>query len=393
MKPRNTFIGAGALAVALSLALPLSSQVQDGILPVDAPAPAAGTLGGPIPGLSETDLARWQRGRQLFDHDFHRSDGLGLPEMNADSCRACHQQGAIGGGGGLDLNVSRFARDHAGAGPYEDLVGGQGLSKLRPPFAAGREEYDAALADVFEQRQTPALFGAGLIESIFTSEILANADPADHDGDGIRGRPRRVLVAPGVFEVGRFGWKAQISRLDDFLRDAMGNELGITTAANGRLFAVTSDADGVADPELSESDADDLLFYMANLAPPARVGSQDLQVLNGELLFESVGCAKCHVPTLFGPRGPVNLYSDLLLHRIMPTGFRGMSEEGAGPGVYQTKPLWGIRHSAPYLHDGRAETLHEAIVMHDGEALLVRQAYEALPALDQEALVAFLRDL
>jgi len=116
-------------------------------------------------------------------------------------------------------------------------------------------------------------------------------------------------------------------------------------------------------------------------------------VLLGELVFERVGCAKCHVPELQSASGPVPLFSDLLLHRVWPDTFRGMSEDGAGVGVYRTPPLWGVRATAPYLHDGRAANLRGAIALHDGEARAVRVAFDALPLTERSALIAFLNDL
>ena len=87
------------------------------------------------------------------------------------------------------------------------------------------------------------------------------------------------------------------------------------------------------------------------------------------------------------------LYSNLLLHNVMPAGFRGMAEPGAGVGLYRTPPLWGVKHTAPYLHDGRAETLEQAILQHAGEAQVSRDGFVALSAADREALVLFLQDL
>ena len=83
----------------------------------------------------------------------------------------------------------------------------------------------------------------------------------------------------------------------------------------------------------------------------------------------------------------------MLLHNIFGPGFRGMAEPGAGVGMYRTPPLWGIKDTAPYLHDGRAETLESAIELHKGEAQGVRDAYTVLSPEDQQALVLFLRDL
>jgi CxxC motif-containing protein (DUF1111 family) len=99
------------------------------------------------------------------------------------------------------------------------------------------------------------------------------------------------------------------------------------------------------------------------------------------------------VPVLVGTSGPVPLFSELLLHNVMAGGFRGMGENGAGVGLYRTPPLWGIKHTAPYMHDGRAEDLGKAILVHEGEATQVRADFLALPAADQQALILFLQDL
>ncbi len=368
-------------------------QERDGRAPDhDSRAPLVGRPGGPSRALDSAEEARFLRGRALFDHDFRPSAGLGAPDLNADSCRACHADPVLGGAGALELNVSRFGRDGGGTGAFEDLPGGQTLSKLRPPRIAGREEYASDEADVFEQRQTPSILGAGAIEYISDDVILANEDPLDRDGDGVRGVARRLTIG-GATEIGRFGWKAQVPRLADFVRDALGGELGLTTADDGRGFALLADGDARPDPEVEEVDVIDMAFFLGLLAPPRRTGSLAPNVLMGELLFERVGCAKCHVPELQGVSGPVPLFSDLLLHRVWPADFRGMSEPGAGSGVYRTPPLWGVRTTAPYLHDGRASSLRAAIHAHDGEAFPARRAFEALPPGDAAAVIGFLEDL
>ena len=146
-------------------------------------------------------------------------------------------------------------------------------------------------------------------------------------------------------------------------------------------------------------DGNDLLFFLSNLAQPARGGSTDPMLAQGQALFTSVGCAKCHVPTLQGANGPVSLFSNLLLHNVAPVGFRGMAEAasgmgtGADVGFYRTPPLWGIRHTAPYMHDGAAETIEQAILSHFGEADMVRTNYENLIQSDKDALLHFLEDL
>ena len=332
-------------------------------------------------------------GMQLFDKAFHEADGLGAPEMNADSCRGCHQDPFIGGAGGLELNVSRFGDDGGNGGPFFNLPGGQGLSKFHPPSVPGREEYDPNTATVFEQRQTPSVFGAGLVDKIPESVILANEDPTDANGDGIFGVANMVSVGAGT-EVGRFGWKAQVPRIKDFVKDAMGGELGITVEDEGRGFGMFSDSDAIADPELSEVEVGRITHFLVNLPPPRRKISDQLQaVTSGRALFSSIGCAICHIPELDGANGPVPLYSNLLLHDVMPANFRGMSEPGAGVGMFKTPPLWGVSETAPYMHDGRASTILDAILAHDSEAAGVRANFQALTQEEQDSLVLFLEHL
>lgn len=397
MKKLNTgkklFLGA-ALTMGLSLGLGHLDNTAHGETITDStPIPAQGELGSPPAGLSPTDLDTWKRGRKVFDRDWKPELGLGRPDMNADSCRACHQQPVIGGGGGLDLNVTRFGFDNQGIGPFQDLPGGQISSRLRNPKINGREEHHLN-SDVFESRQSPSILGLGLIDTISEAAILANEDPNDTNTDNIRGVARMITINGGpAMEVGRFGWKAQVPSLEDFLRDAMGEEVGITTSDNGRGFGVFNDGDGVGDPEITSNDFDDTLFFMRNLAAPARGGSTSAAVVQGEALFTSIGCATCHTPSLPGSNGPVPLYSNLLLHNVHPTTFRGMGEPGAAVGFYRTPPLWGIQHSPPYMHDGSAETLEDAILAHFGEAIDVRTAYLTATSGEQQALIAFLEDL
>jgi CxxC motif-containing protein (DUF1111 family) len=141
----------------------------------------------------------------------------------------------------------------------------------------------------------------------------------------------------------------------------------------------------------------------------------------GQQLFASTGCAACHTPDL---GDAVGLYSDLLVHDmgadLVDTGDYGSftpvpdsAEEvveqiaetadgqtestlrvvGATRQEWRTPPLWGVRDSAPYLHDGRAETLEQAIAFHGGEAELPVQKYFMLSAEERQQLLAFLKSL
>jgi CxxC motif-containing protein (DUF1111 family) len=59
----------------------------------------------------------------------------------------------------------------------------------------------------------------------------------------------------------------------------------------------------------------------------------------------------------------------------------------------RTAPLWGLRASGPYLHDGRAQTVDQAILAHDGEAAGIRDAYSNLSGADRTDLLNFLNTL
>lgn len=331
------------------------------------------------------------RGRALFDRPFRTTDGVGGPDMNGDSCRSCHQDPILGGAGPLELNVYRFGRDRGNPNTFIDLPGGQAASKLRAPNAHGREDHHAD-ADVFEQRQPISILGDGLIDTIPDFVIIANEDPNDANGDGVRGVARRLRIGSNL-EVGKYGWKAEMATLEDFTRDAFWGELGMTTENDGRDMGRRVDIDAVADPEISTSQVDDVAAFLKSLPAPERRGSTDLRVVDGEQLFHSMGCAVCHVPQLMGRDGAVPLYSNLLLHDVMPEDFRGMSEDGAGVGMFRTPPLWGIRDTAPYMHDGRAEDLDQAVRAHFSEGDAARLAYLAATVEEREALILFLEDL
>ena len=143
---------------------------------------------------------------------------------------------------------------------------------------------------------------------------------------------------------------------------------------------------------------DNFESFMKFLAPAGR-GPIDDTVRAGEVVFGTVGCASCHVPSLqTGPspnplfhRKVVPLFSDLLLHDI-GTG-DGIGQEAAAPQEFRTPALWGLRLRRPLLHDGTAATVEDAIGLHGGEAASARGRFLALPADQRAALLAFLKSL
>ncbi len=362
---------------------------------------AVGEYGGPVRALSGDDEAKFLRGREVFDRRFGFDAGVGgvagrdgFARFNGDSCRACHIDPTIGGAGPRGVNVMRHG-----------IFNGQGAFEVAtdvPTTILHKEIVIGAgpiLPDenvnVFEHRQTPPLFGMGLIDAIDDVDILANADPDDADADGVSGRAH--VTSDG--RLGRLGWKAQIPSVEEFVRDAMASEMGITLPMQDELsFGLTGDADGVADPELELDAVEDLTFFIEMLAaPPRQPTATSAEATRGLALFESVGCATCHVPvlpaTFEGQRVDVPLYSDLLLHDAMGEGGVGIEDDDATMTEFRTPPLWGLSQTAPYLHDGSADTIEEAILGHRGEAASVRRAFRDLSDADKADLLAFLASL
>lgn len=356
-------------------------QASPGLLVPGAAVPAVGEYGGPVAGLSDAQQAVFEAGRILFDTDFGISQGVGAPRYNGDSCRACHMDPVIGGAGPRSVNVMRhgiLTDDGAFVVPAVGTV----LHKLS--ILPGNPNRAQPEANIFEPRQTPHLFGLGLIEGIPVSTILANADEADTNGDGISGKPSWTDGA----RLGRFGWKAQVPTVAEFVRDAMSTELGMTVPTQDRLtFGKLWDDDGVADPEAPLGTLTAIETYLRFLGPPPRQAGEDTSL--GEALFETAGCADCHTPSLDG----VPLYSDLLLHELLPEGAVGIEDASANMREFRTAPLWGLAKTAPYLHDGSVDSIEDAILGHDGESTASRDTFAALSADDQAALLAFLGSL
>lgn len=364
-----------------------ADQHSDGLLPPNAPIPAVGEYGGPARALDAEGMARFERGRRLFDRDMFYAGGLG-PRFNGDACRSCHFDPVIGGAGPSDVDVTRQGIIDMSTMTFTAPMGGtmahrHGAVDARPPIDA-RSNY-------FELRQTPSVLGLGLLEAVDDATITAREDPMDANGDGIRGRAFRLMDG----RIGRLGWKCNVPTVVDFVRDALSNELGITVPMQaGESFGNASDSDSVADPEISSESVADLAFYIANLAPPPRTRTMPELEDQGEAVFTRVGCAACHTPQLTTREGStIRPFTDLLLHNVALPGRAGIAEGAAGIHDFRTAPLWGLATSAPYMHDGSAATVEASIAAHGGEAQASVTAVSALNAADRDALYAFLRSL
>jgi hypothetical protein len=167
-------------------------------------------------------------------------DGLG-PVFNARSCLACHNQAGPGGGGGLEHNVTAFTDERLGSaregvvhafsiGTAETLrdidpdlpaVSQPSLADLLiiPGKANGRLTSKIPQGVHISQRNTPALFGAGLIDELPVEVIVNNARATCRSGG------RVPCTSDG--RLGRLGWKGQKANLADFVQAACASELGL----------------------------------------------------------------------------------------------------------------------------------------------------------------------
>ena len=361
------------------------AQSTEGLLPPDADIPAVGEYGAPVAGLDAAEFALFEQGRVLFDRDFGFAEGVG-PLFNGDACRSCHFDPVIGGAGPSGVDAMRQGSFTG----FTFNTPASGTALPRHAVADTRPEADAD-ANFFEPRQTPSALGLGLLEQIPREAIEALADPRDDNDDGIAGRAH--VLEDG--RLGRFGWKANVPSVRDFVRDALSGELGLTVPNEpGLSFGSTEDDDETADPEADASTIDNIAGFIAFLAPPPRSRVDVTFEDQGEKVFGLVGCGSCHVPVLqTGDGDDVHAYTDLLLHDVAESNALGIEEGDAGIHDFRTPPLWGLGRTAPYLHDGRASTIEDAVAKHAGEATAARDAFANLSAADREALLAFLRSL
>lgn len=333
-----------------------------------------------------------RRGAELFRTEFTPEQGLG-PLFNEQACSACHANPTIGGVGpdGLAtvLRVGRLTDQG-----FDPMFGGRRIEAHAHAVSELGVACDRAAgiptgANVTSVRNTPPLFGSGLIDAIPDEAIRAGAVDK---GDGVRGRPNLVTGPDGREDIGRFGWKADGPTLELFVAEAFRSELGVTSplAPAGPLPAATLRCPGESSaPEIDRDAVKAVTAFVGGLPAP-RSRSSDAP---GAMVFEQAGCASCHVPTLPTGTGAVTLYSDLLLHDMGPALDDAVVQGSAGGREWRTTPLWGLSDRTRFLHDGRADDLEAAILAHGGEADAAQQRFRSLSNDQLRSLLEFLRTL
>jgi CxxC motif-containing protein (DUF1111 family) len=464
-------VGAFIVAVLVASCVRTSGQtVQEPIDP-GVRGGAAGA-GAPLRGLTADESAFFRDGLARFADveavTGSRNNGLG-PRFNANQCLACHAQPAAGGSSPAQnpmiaiatlngaknvvpwfitqngpVREARFRRSPNGTndGEVHDLfvISGRsdavGCNIAQPNFlpAGNALSGRGGNPNIIFRIPTPT-FGAGLIEAIPDSAILANnkADASVKAGLGISGHANAHLsgnanISGNDGTITRFGWKAQNKSLIMFAGEAYNVEMGITNQlfpqerdeTPGCLFNATPEDTLNFTPASTPasypntavlSDIEAFANFMRMLAPPTPAPDPPSSV-NGRAIFTKVGCVHCHTasfttgkmiasgsstsPSAALSNQPVNLFSDLLVHHMGKGLADGITQGGAGPDEFRTAPLWGVGQRVFFLHDGRTSNLTEAIEEHKSpgsEADKVIDRFSRLPATERQDILNFLRSL
>jgi CxxC motif-containing protein (DUF1111 family) len=367
--------------------------------------PRGGDFGRPLRGLAPDEVARFEAGREAFEEVETAEDGLG-PVFNGTSCAGCHNVGATGGGS--EIVETRFGTTTDGVFDHLTALGGS-LIQTDGIGAAGVctfvGEVVPAQATIAAGRRTTPLFGLGLVDAVPDARLIALAGKQARRQPETAGRVNMVIdVTTGLPAVGKFGWKSQVPNLLVFSGDAYLNEMGITTpmfpdesCPQGDCTLLACDPLPGVDDDLE--DVEKFRDFMSFLAPPPRARAS-YAAWQGAELFEAIGCAACHVGSLTTGPSPVAAlhyrtfqpYSDFLLHDMGSLGDGVAQGESTGSEM-RTAPLWGVRLMTTFLHDGRAHSLEDAILAHDGQGRRARDRFASLRSDKKAKLLAFLRTL
>lgn len=381
--------------------------------------------------LHHTDFSSGQHSEQPNPVYEQQAGKLG-PGYVATSCIACHRNngralppepGKLMNKTVIQVAAARDSSPHPQLGRTVQSQSVDGAAETVPviadwttesglygdgtPFRLRRPTYrfTAVQPTYYSVRLAPQLVGLGLLEAVDEATLLALADPEDRDQDGVSGRVQ-IVKDPETdqFRLGRFGYKAGKARLRHQIAAALNNDMGVTTTVFPRLDGESRGSN----VELDDKDLSHLTRYVATLGVVARRGIDNPQVQQGEVLFGEAGCVKCHRPALVtGSYHPlaelreqkIQPFTDLLLHDMGAGLADNLGESLATGAEWRTAPLWGIgltreiSGAEAYLHDGRAQTLEEAILWHGGEGKASREAFRTMSATDREALIQFVRSL
>jgi len=446
-----------------------SAQTAKGAKDPGARGGAAGA-GNPLNNLTADETAFFRDGQGRFAEievvQGGSNNGLG-PRFNANQCFACHSHPAIGGTSPAQNPLPDVGHLNGATNTIPWFITPNGpIREARFKKSNGVPDGNVhALFVITGRRDAPScsiaqfdflppgnpltgqggnpnivfriptpVFGAGLIEAIPDSVILANAQAnvTQKSAMGISGHPNSHLSgnvnrSANDGTITRFGWKAQNKSLLMFAAEAYNVEMGIsnqlfpqerdetstclfTATPNDALNFTTPAAAATSNPAVV-SDIEAFANFMRMLAPPVPAPDTP-SIAKGRATFIQVGCAHCHTPSLTTGKKiasgsstvpstalsnqTAHLWSDLLVHHMGKGLADGITQGSAGPDEFRTAPLWGVGQRIFFLHDGRTSNLVEAIGAHKSkgsEANRVIERFRRLSIRDQQDIINFLRAL
>ena len=389
-----------------------------------------------IPELDLADLSNASKGRELFTAEWTAApgsrpvlDGLG-PLTITSACSQCHfvsgrtpsleANGEVGLGllfrlgdalGNPDPYYGGQLQTTATSGNSEGHVSWALDALNKPVFTLTTNQIELAEGINLGPRLSPQLVGIGLLNLVSNADILSREDKNDSDNDGISGRAHwRTVNGDNV--LGRFGWKAMQPSLKHQSAGAFQQDMGLTTSLNPSepctpLQTICNDEPSGGSPEVSDNSLAAINDFLTLLAVPARRINDQKEFDQGARIFDTVGCAKCHQPTLTTSNSNryhllanqlIYPYTDLLLHDMGEDLSDQVKEGNANPREWRTPPLWSLGlieavEASRFLHDGRATTIEEAILWHGGEGLSAKNNFVQLSSTEKENLLSFLRSI
>ena len=359
--------------------------------------------------------------------------------LDAQTCLECHTQISaatippklgIGGVGGSAANAIILPTQIDTA----DLQDGDGEAGFNgrfanPPFLFGASGVEMLALEMTEDLlalrdhaiSQPGVRVALQSKGVGFGSIVADADGAI-DTSQLQGVDDDLIVRP-------FGRKGEFATTRDFDIEAMQFHFGmqpVEVVGQG----VDGDRDGVVN-EITVGELSALQIFATTAPRPFQLELSPAGE-RGSASFVDLGCENCHrssldtrgtsLPLRFPAQADqprLNIYRQIKLTRgapgFAPNGsggvtvplFADLKRHDMGEGLaedfglvtsernreFTTARLWGIADTAPYLHDGRATTLTDAILMHGGEAQTARDRFAALSEEARSDVIEFLKSL
>jgi CxxC motif-containing protein (DUF1111 family) len=300
------------------------------------------------------------------------------------------------------------------AGQYED---GTPYQLRAPKYQLVELAYGDIEAHIgISPRMAPPLFGTGLLDAISEEDLLSQADEHDTNQDGISARYAKHSNVNDNSAIGRFGVKATHVNLKRQVAAAFRDDIGITSSLfpdescsqNNQTCHLASQLGGHTTTEIPDKLLDLVFKFNAFIAVPPTRNLNSETARKGREIFYQANCHSCHTPSYQTDKQyPIPAlagqtiwpYTDLALHDMGPDladNVRSSEPSSASGREWRTPPLWGLglrkvyQAKAVFLHDGRAQSVEEAILWHGGEALSSQQYFKQLDAASRTQLLTFL---